>query len=88
MSFEYLEGQVLFYFFKKATVYLEFKVFVIPDYNGRRGYKDLAVELLDGQLAYPSLVLMDSELNKIQVIRGFKTADQLMAILKSGSPKI
>ena len=50
--------------------------------NGKRGYHEFAIDILNGQLAYPSLVVFDSELNKLEVIRGFKNASDLMKILK------
>ena len=49
--------------------------------NGRRGYHELAAQLLEGQLAYPSLVVLDSELNTLEVIRGFKSPEDLLQIL-------
>ena len=51
--------------------------------NGRRGSHALASELLNGQLSYPSLVVLDSELNKLQTIRGYKSPEQLSQILNS-----
>jgi len=53
--------------------------------NGRRGYHEFAVDMLNGQLAYPSLVVFDSNLNKLEVIRGFKSAEALMEILADNS---
>ena len=50
--------------------------------NGRRGYHEFAADALDGRLAYPSLVIFDSNLNKLDVIRGYKTPEELMQILK------
>ncbi len=49
--------------------------------NGQRGYHEFAAEILDGRLGYPSLVLFDSDLNKLEVIRGYKNAQELMKIL-------
>lgn len=51
--------------------------------NGKRGSHTLAAELLDGQLSYPSLVVLDSDLNKLQTIRGYKSPEQLKEILDS-----
>ena len=51
--------------------------------NGRRGSHSLASELLDGQLSYPSLVVLDSDLNKLQTIRGYKSPEQLSILLNS-----
>ena len=53
--------------------------------NGRRGYHEFAADILNGQLGYPSLVVFDSNLNKIEVIRGYKSADELLSILKSNT---
>ena len=50
--------------------------------GGRNGYNQLALDLLDGQLAYPSLVVFDAKLNKLQVIRGYKSAEQLKTLLQ------
>jgi thioredoxin-related protein len=50
--------------------------------SGRKGVNMLAVELLNGRLGYPSLVFLDENLNKIEVIPGYKTPEQLMPILK------
>jgi len=49
--------------------------------QNKRGYHELALEMLDGKLSYPSLVVYDSNLKKLQIINGFKTADQLMVLL-------
>lgn len=49
--------------------------------NGKRGFHELAAEMLDGQLAYPSLVVFDAQLNKIEVIRGFKSPQELKEML-------
>lgn len=53
--------------------------------NGRRGYHEFAAEILNGQLAYPSLVLFDSKLNKLEVVRGFKNPADLLQILKDNA---
>ena len=49
----------------------------------RKGVNKLAVKLLDGRLGYPSLVLLDENLEKINVVAGYKKPDQLMEILKT-----
>lgn len=51
--------------------------------GNRKGQHQLAIELLDGQLAYPSLVVLDSDLNKLQVIRGYKSPEELMQLLNN-----
>lgn len=51
--------------------------------NGRRGYNQVAVELTQGQLSYPSLVVLDENLNQIQILKGFQTPEKLFNALKS-----
>ena len=50
--------------------------------GGRKGVNKLALELLGGRMSYPSLVYLDSDMNKIRVSPGFKKPDQLLAELK------
>jgi thioredoxin-related protein len=50
--------------------------------GGRRGVNTLAIEMLNGRLGYPSLVFLDSNLEKIKVVPGYKTPDQLMDVIK------
>ena len=40
--------------------------------NGNRGYHDLAAQLLQGKMSYPSMVFLDEEYNLIQAIPGFQ----------------
>lgn len=40
--------------------------------NGSRGYHELAVELLQGRMSYPSMVFLDEDFNMIQAIPGFQ----------------
>lgn len=49
--------------------------------NGRRGHHEFVAEMLDGRMGYPSLLVFDSKLNKLEVIRGYKKASELMDIL-------
>jgi uncharacterized protein YyaL (SSP411 family) len=39
--------------------------------SGRRGYNQLAAELLNGQLGYPSVVFLDEKMNMIQPVQGY-----------------
>jgi thioredoxin-related protein len=50
---------------------------------GRNGVHGLAVELLQGQMAYPSLVYLDPTLTTIRVSPGFKDASQLQTEVSS-----
>lgn len=49
--------------------------------NGKRGYHELAAELLRGRLSYPGVVFLDEEGKVIQAIVGFKTPQQFERIL-------
>lgn len=50
---------------------------------GRRGANGLAIQMLNGRLAYPSLVYLDADFNKIKVSPGFKKPQQLLDELRA-----
>ena len=50
--------------------------------NGRRGYNELAYELLRGKMSYPSIVFLDENLDVLQPFKGFRTAEELLPIIK------
>ncbi len=50
---------------------------------GRNGVNMLAVELLKGQLSYPSLVYLNSNLESIMVSPGYKDSQRLVDELKA-----
>lgn len=49
--------------------------------NGRRGYHELAVYLLQGQMSYPSAVFLDEDFNLIQAIPGFQDSNKFEVII-------
>ncbi len=49
--------------------------------KGRRGYNELAYELLRGKMSYPSLVLLDENLDILQPFKGYRTAQELLPIV-------
>ena len=51
--------------------------------QGRRGANELAAEILNGRLGYPTMVYLDEDLNVIKASPGFKKPDQLIADLES-----
>ena len=53
--------------------------------GGRDGYQQLAYELLDGQLSYPTYVLLDEEYSRILISPGYKAGDAIMKELKFGA---
>ena len=50
--------------------------------NGRRGYHELAAALLNGKLSYPSVVFLNEKYEIIQVLPGFRKADEFLKIAK------
>jgi thioredoxin-related protein len=50
--------------------------------SGQRGYNELAAELLNGQLGYPSVVFLDEKTNMIQPVQGYIEAKPFDAIIK------
>ena len=49
--------------------------------NGRRGYNELAADLLHGEMSYPSTVFLDKNESIIQKIPGYLTTKQIEPIL-------
>ena len=49
---------------------------------GRRGVNKLALKLMNGRMGYPTMVYLDSNLNKIKSSPGYKTPAQLLNELK------
>ena len=50
--------------------------------NGRRGYHELAAQLMNGKMSYPSIAYMSDEGGLIQTIPGYKTAQDIHPILQ------
>ena len=48
--------------------------------NGRRGYNQLAAALLDNRLSYPSVVFLNEKFERIQVLPGYRNADEFLKI--------
>ncbi|MBE9489634.1 MAG: DUF255 domain-containing protein [Bacteroidetes bacterium] len=49
--------------------------------SGRRGYHELAAGFLKGKMSYPSLVFLDEDLVVLQVLKGYRTAEELLPII-------
>lgn len=50
--------------------------------QGRRGYHELAAGLLQGQMSYPSFVVLNKEEKILQIIKGYREADSFLPILE------
>jgi thioredoxin-related protein len=49
--------------------------------NGKRGYHELAAELLRGKMSYPSIVFLNEKLELIQPIPGYQNSENLEMII-------
>lgn len=49
--------------------------------NGRRGYHELAASLLSGKLSYPTVVFLNEDFKIIQVLPGYRNADEFLKIV-------
>lgn len=49
--------------------------------HGNVSYNELAMELVNGQMSFPTIVFLDESLNTIQALQGFKMPDQFEKIL-------
>ncbi len=49
---------------------------------GRKGVNKLAMKMMSGRLAYPTMVYLDENLNVIKASAGYKKPDQLLADLQ------
>ncbi len=50
--------------------------------QGRRGYNQIAKELLQGKMSYPTIVFLDEHMNMIQPLPGYRGAEDLIPILE------
>jgi thioredoxin-related protein len=64
----------------KNDINLNGKVYTyVP--SGKRGYNELAKEILKGQMSYPTLVFLDEGFDMIQPIKGFQDIKTMKQIL-------
>lgn len=50
--------------------------------NGRRGYNEIAHELLQGKMTYPTTVFLDEKMNMIQPVAGYLDVPTIQPILE------
>ncbi len=50
--------------------------------KGRKPYHVFAAALLDGQLSYPSYVIMDENQNRLAIYKGFMKTDPFLTVIK------
>lgn len=50
--------------------------------QGRRGYHELAANLLQGKMSYPTVVFLDGEFNMLSPVPGYQAAGQFLTIAR------
>jgi thioredoxin-related protein len=66
---------------RKDTVNYNGKSYVNPNPAGTRSSHQLAQELLNGRMSFPSFVFLDENLKKITILPGYQKAPQFESIL-------
>ncbi|CAN5209486.1 hypothetical protein BH10PSE19_BH10PSE19_22170 [soil metagenome] len=56
--------------------------FILSNPNSNKGYHELAANLLDGKLSYPSTVVLDEKFNRIGLVPGFLKPEVFDQMLK------
>ena len=56
--------------------------------KGRRGYNEIAAEIMNGQMRYPTLAFLDEEFDILQLLRGYQTSEELLPILNFLGEKV
>lgn len=65
---------------QKEDIEFQGKKFKFVD-NGRRGYHELAANIMNGRLGYPTIAFLDEEMNVIQAIPGYKGPEEFEQIM-------
>jgi thioredoxin-related protein len=66
---------------RKDTVRYNGNTYVNPSPNKPRSTHQLAVSLLQGQMSYPSYVILNEKFGTLNMIKGYKVAKELEVIL-------
>lgn len=66
---------------QKADIQFNEKTYKYVGNFGRKGYHELAYEIMRGKMSYPTVVFIDEELNVIQPLAGFQSADKFEMIM-------
>ena len=66
---------------QKDTIVIDGKSFVNTNPEGKRSSHQLAVELLQGKMSYPSFVFLNEKSQLLTVVAGYQTAQNFEPIL-------
>ena len=71
---------------KEAIAYKEV-LYEYKTYPGGKGYNELAVQLMDGKMSFPTFVVLSKREVKLGNIRGYQKPDQLLDHLEAYTKK-
>jgi len=66
----------------KDTIDFNGYQFVNPNPKGRKSTHQLAASLLDNKLSYPSFVVLNGNIERMQILPGYKSAKQFEPIIR------
>lgn len=66
---------------EKKDIIFNNKIYSYVSGFGKKGYHELAKEIMNGRMSYPTTVFIDEELNVIQPIPGFQGASTMKMIM-------
>jgi thioredoxin-related protein len=67
---------------EKLPIKFENKVYMNPDPERMRSVHELAAQMLQGRMGYPSYVFLDGKNQQITVSQGYNNASEFLVILK------
>ena len=67
---------------KEGPIKIADTTYTMNPSRGRNGTHDLAFELLQGKLSYPTFVILDENFNMLSPVPGYRTAIELEPVLK------
>lgn len=67
---------------KEGPISIRDSVYKVNPQYGRNGTHEIAVEMLQGKLSYPSFVFLDERFNMLSPLPGYQTPEQLEPVLR------
>jgi thioredoxin-related protein len=71
---------------KEAPIEMNGKKYELVN-AGKRSIHTLAYAMLDGKMSYPSYVILDSELQRMGIMKGFKEPEAFLSSMEDYQPK-
>ena len=67
---------------KEGPISINDTTYVVNSKYGRNGTHELAVELLQGKMSYPTFVFLDERFNMLSPLPGFQTPEQIEPVMR------